>query len=142
MPKLQALYSEMLAWAHLEWETLTARFDVPYLPNVTLGWDPSPRTVQSDRFDPRLGDPHTSIISAATPENFGLALDNARAFVEKTKVPLATINAWNEWTEGSHLEPDTLHGAGHLKQIRRVFGSASPPELSGASGPSPAGVSS
>jgi hypothetical protein len=54
---------------------------------------------------------------------------------------LVTINAWNEWTEGSYFEPDTLHGTGHLEQIRDLFGSASSTELFGASAQSPAAVS-
>ena len=37
--------------------------------------------------------------------------------------PLITINSWNEWTETSYLQPDTLHGYGYLEAIRRVFGS-------------------
>lgn len=133
MPKLQTPYPEMLEQAEKGWKALAGRFDVPYFPNVTVGWDPSPRTVQSDRYNPELGYPHTNIISDATPENFGLALEKARTFVEKTGVRLVTINAWNEWTEGSYLEPDTLHGAGHLEQVRRVFGSVPGPELAGAS---------
>jgi hypothetical protein len=35
---------------------------------------------------------------------------------------ILTINAWNEWTEGSYLEPDTAHGMGYLEAIRDVFG--------------------
>jgi hypothetical protein len=35
-----------------------------------------------------------------------------------------TINAWNEWTEGSYLEPDTEHGLGYLEAVREVFGVA------------------
>ena len=27
----------------------------------------------------------------------------------------------NEWTEGSYLEPDTIHGLGYLEAIREVF---------------------
>ena len=116
-------YADVLNEAEKGWEALADRFDRPYFPNVTVGWDSSPRTVQSDRHNPGLGYPHTNIISDNTPAQFGRALEKVRAFVEKTNAPLVTINAWNEWTEGSYLEPDTVHRYGHLEQIRRVFGS-------------------
>ena len=32
-----------------------------------------------------------------------------------------TINAWNEWTEGSYLEPDTVGGYGKLESIKKIF---------------------
>lgn len=35
---------------------------------------------------------------------------------------LITVNSWNEWTEGSYLEPDTVNGFGYLEAVRRVFG--------------------
>jgi hypothetical protein len=35
---------------------------------------------------------------------------------------MITINAWNEWTEGSYLLPDTEHGNAYLEAIRGVFG--------------------
>ena len=35
---------------------------------------------------------------------------------------ILTINSWNEWTEGSYIEPDTVHGLKYLEAIRDTFG--------------------
>ena len=35
---------------------------------------------------------------------------------------ILNINCWNEWTEGSYLEPDTVHGMKYLEAVRDVFG--------------------
>ncbi|MFF0267094.1 glycoside hydrolase family 99-like domain-containing protein [Kribbella sp. NPDC004536] len=125
MPTLLTPYADMLEQAVDGWKRYAAEYDQPYYPNITVGWDSSPRTVQSDKFNPAFGYPHTNIIADATPAHFGRALEQVRGFVAQSNVPLVTINAWNEWTEGSYLEPDTLHRHGHLEQIRRVFGAKS-----------------
>ena len=78
--------------------------------------------MQSDRYDPTQGYPHTNVISDNGPELLGTALERARRFVNDTGAQLLTINAWNEWTEGSYLEPDTTHRMGYLEQVRRVLG--------------------
>jgi hypothetical protein len=34
---------------------------------------------------------------------------------------IITINAWNEWSEGSYLEPDTLWKYGYLEAVKEVM---------------------
>lgn len=122
LPTLCTPYSDVLEQAVEAWPRFAQQYSVPYFPNVTVGWDSSPRTVQSDVFDPRAGYPHTNIIVDNTPAQFGRALEEARSFLERSGATMLTINAWNEWTEGSYLEPDTLNGTGYLDQLQRVFG--------------------
>lgn len=95
----------------------------PYFPNVTVGWDSTPRTCQTDEF--RIGEyPFTSVIVNNSPQVFEEALRSARQFAARLLPKgqrLITINSWNEWTEGSYLEPDKEHGTAYLEAIRRVF---------------------
>jgi hypothetical protein len=95
----------------------------PYFPNVTVGWDSTPRACQTDNF--RLGEyPFTSVIVNNTPEAFTAALESAKSFTMTNLPPskrLITLNSWNEWTEGSYLEPDTATGMAYLDAVRKVF---------------------
>jgi hypothetical protein len=105
-------------------EKATSQFGIPYYPNVSMGWDPSPRTNQNVKFI-NSGYPHTPIIVENTPEAFKNALIQSREFMDKhlKKNKILIINAWNEWTEGSYLEPDTVHKMGYLDAVKEVFGS-------------------
>ena len=105
------------------WDKAAATYRIPYFPNVTMGWDSSPRTCQSDVFDEK-GYPFIPILGNGTPAAFEKALRDARDFLDRTPSArgIMNINAWNEWTEGSYLEPDTVNGMGYLEAIRAVFG--------------------
>lgn len=105
------------------WTEAERAFDLPYFPNVTVGWDPSPRTVQSDAYL-NAGYPFTPVIVNNTPERFRVALAQVkeRMAFSPAQPKVLTLNAWNEWTEGSYLEPDTHDGYAYLEAIREVFG--------------------
>ncbi len=104
------------------WERAKRMFDLPYYPNVSMGWDSSPRAAQEDEFGD-FGYPFTNTVGNNTPENFRAALElTKRRLQEQPDGPrILNINCWNEWTEGSYLEPDTVNGFKYLEAVREVF---------------------
>lgn len=62
-------------------------------------------------------------ITNSTPKKFKKYLIKAKQYIDNhPKQPkLITINAWNEWSEGSYLEPDTLYKMGYLDAVKDVF---------------------
>lgn len=90
------------------------RTAIPYYPNVTVGWDSSPRTAQDTAFDPNFGYPYTPVMES-TPAEFSEAVSRARQIGPE----IITVNAWNEWTEGSYLEPDTQNGFAYLDALKQ-----------------------
>lgn len=95
------------------WDYIAAHSKIPYYPHVSLGWDNNPR---HQAFQP-------GILKNNTPEAVKKAFLEAKRYIDSRKpdVPLVTVNSWNEWTEGSYLEPDDLYGYGYLEAIRDVF---------------------
>lgn len=104
------------------WDDFEPKLHIPYYPNVTMGWDSSPRTIQSDIWDPSAGYPSTNIMGNNTPEKFKKALEMTKTKLDLRKGnKILNINCWNEWTEGSYLEPDMVNGMAYLEAIRDVF---------------------
>jgi len=104
-------------------QQFSGSIDIPYFPNVTMGWDSSPRANQDDEFSD-LGYPFMGTIANNTPENFKKALTRVKEYLDEDPGAqnIFNINCWNEWTEGSYLEPDTINGMAYLEAIREVFG--------------------
>ena len=104
-----------------DFQRFSDKYELPYYPNVTMGWDPSPRTIQTDEYDD-VGYPFTATLCNNTPKNFKTALQAAKDFMDRRNTSkILTINAWNEWTEGSYLEPDMENGEGYLNAIKEVY---------------------
>jgi len=122
LPELQTDYNFVREAYFKYWDEAEQKFDVPYYPNVTMGWDSSPRAHQDDQFG-NFGYPFMNTISGNTPERFeeALALTKRRLLSKPGGPRIMNINCWNEWTEGSYLEPDTVHGMKYLEAVREVF---------------------
>lgn len=93
-----------------------------------LAWDNTPR--HGDR---------AVIFHGATPELYGQWLKSnlqwtARRF--EGEESLVFINAWNEWAEGSYLEPDLKFGRGFLEATRDAVGEISLPRRKPGQSPS------
>ena len=94
----------------------------PYFPVVTAGWDTSPRTVQSDMFC-KGAYPFLAVMDT-DPEGFrDLFLKLKELIADRPESQqIIFFNAWNEWTEGCYLEPDTVIGYELLKIIKEIKG--------------------
>lgn len=82
-------------------------------PCVSPGWDNSPR---------RKRPPYMAFLGS-TPKLFGLWLkDTLMRFKPfSNDENLVFINAWNEWAEGNHLEPDQKWGRGYLEATKKAI---------------------
>lgn len=102
----------------------TRNYHFPIELGVCSGWDTSPRTLQSDMFD-NVGYPFTTVVTDNRPELFQKVLEKAKQFAESKHFTghAITISCWNEWTEGSYLEPDEQYGYAMLEAVRNIFGS-------------------
>jgi len=107
------------------WPLMAKEHGVPYIANVTTGWDSSPRCCTTDRYEMR-GYPWLPVLEGNTPEAFGQALEAMKRYFREAapQIPMFTVNAWNEWTEGAYLLPDKWEGTGRLDVLRRVMAQA------------------
>ncbi len=96
-------------------EGLDAQLNVPVFPCVSVGWDDTPRF-------PKKGAEDVTRFNG-TPEVFAEALRLAKQYADShpEQFPLITINAWNEWVEGSYLLPDQVNGFGYLEAVKEVM---------------------
>jgi hypothetical protein len=96
---------------------------VPYHINVSMGWDSSPRCGNGTDWMTRRDYPFGAVIVNNTPYLFKKYLAKAKALTlaKPENERIMTINSWNEWGEGSYLEPDMINGMKYLEAIKEVF---------------------
>ena len=86
----------------------SAKLEFPIFRTVTPSWDNEARK-------PGRG----TCYHESTPQLYRSWLDDALLYTKQRRSPnkqLIFINAWNEWGEGAHLEPDREHGYAYLQE--------------------------
>lgn len=73
------------------------------------GYDDTPRRGQNG-----------VVIQGSTPERFEYYMRRLLIKAKKYHSDFVLLDAWNEWGEGSHLEPDEKFGYGYLDALRRA----------------------
>jgi lipopolysaccharide biosynthesis protein len=83
-----------------------------YFSSVLVGWDNTARRGAKG-----------IVVTDASPALFRRQVANTLEKVVRKPVEeqLLFVNAWNEWAEGNHLEPDLRHGRGYLEALRAAL---------------------
>lgn len=108
-------YDDTVKHYETTWKGITSRPGLPYLLPIGTNWDSRPR--HSER---------AAVIRDKSPEKFARMCRASLNYIDK-RLNMAVIEAWNEWGEGSFLEPDKQWGFGFLDALRGVYTSASEP---------------
>ena len=122
----RAPYDTLLEGYRRNWDHILEQSPIPILLPVSGGWDSRPWHGENNLV--RFG---------RTSELFGQHLQAARALLDGRSgsagrtgqegrgaagvLPLVLVEAWNEWGEGSYIEPHQEFGFGYLDAIRAVF---------------------
>ncbi len=122
LPDRQTDFNQVRDQYFQYWDKAKAEYPVPYYPNVSMGWDPSPRCDIKSEWG-NFGYPFTNTIGNNTPQNFRTALQMTKdkLLADPNGPRIMNINCWNEWTEGSYLEPDVKNKFGYLEAVKSVF---------------------
>ncbi|KQW41975.1 MULTISPECIES: glycoside hydrolase family 99-like domain-containing protein [unclassified Roseateles] len=109
-------YAELDTSYQNQWSWMQKNASGIYVTPITSGWDKRP---WGGSKDPLHDD------SRSTPGEFRNHLLAARSFIDKYPTltrRMGVICCWNEYGEGSFIEPTKVDGTKYLEQIRDVFG--------------------
>jgi hypothetical protein len=81
-----------------------------YIPIIDTGWASEPWHGLQAR-----------VIHGRTPELFGELCRLAADYARQNSKPIVAIGPWNEWGEGSYIEPYAEYGFRDLEQLRQAF---------------------
>jgi len=88
---------------------------VPYIIPMTSGWDKGPWGGSTDKEHDK---------SISTPDTFEKHLRAAKARMDSypsQSMKTGIICCWNEFGEGSYIEPTKKYGTQYLERVKKVF---------------------
>ncbi|MBQ6620515.1 MAG: glycoside hydrolase family 99-like domain-containing protein [Thermoguttaceae bacterium] len=91
------------------WEKRLQTGILPFLPNLTSGWDDRP-------WNNHL------VIANRTVKKFRKVCEEMKAYLAKSGQKRIVIAPVNEWGEGSYIEPNREFGFGMYEALRQTFG--------------------
>jgi len=94
---------EALEAAYREWAETARRAGIPFVPSVAPGFD-----------DTAIRRPPTVV-----PRRDGATYDTTWEAALAVSPPWVLVASWNEWHEGSEIEPSREHGERYLEATRR-----------------------
>jgi Glycosyltransferase WbsX len=119
LPPLQTMTNPAFNGAIFDYRQTVLRYATAPQPNY-----PRFRTVMGAWDNTARYQDKSSLFMCATPGAYRAWLEAAIADVEATHSPgerLVFINAWNEWGEGTYLEPDDKWGRQYLEATAAAF---------------------
>jgi hypothetical protein len=124
-------YTEYAKEAVKQFDKYGSEFTIPYFPHVSVGWDcndrfpnddPDPSVPPKELYPNIMDKGVQNTVINRSPVAFKEALEKAKEYLIKhpDQPQIISVNSWNEWSEGSYLEPDTIRGYKYLEAIKEV----------------------
>ena len=89
------------------------KMDYPYIRSVMPSWDNTARKKNNG-----------IIYYGSSPDNYEKWLKKVMRTTKENnpqELQFVFINAWNEWAEGAHLEPDQKYGYAYLEKTKKCM---------------------
>ncbi|MBI5334958.1 MAG: glycoside hydrolase family 99-like domain-containing protein [Burkholderiales bacterium] len=115
-PRASRSYAELDQAYRDTWDWFMQHADLPYIVPTSAGWDRRPWGGSDDPLHDR---------SAPTADQFRAHLAAARAIVAAQPartLGLSVLCCWNEFGEGSYVEPTRGRGISFLQAVQATFG--------------------
>jgi len=108
-------YQELSDGYQATWNFVLTKSTLPFIVPMTSGWNKKPWGGSGDTL-------HDNSVS--TPELFEQHLLRARTLIDQNPVrtmKMGIICAWNEFGEGSYIEPTKFYQFQYLEKVKKVF---------------------